>query len=436
MHRWAPDLKIIVSDRSGVGRIEVDNPSYVIRVGETLSPEASFDLGITGPRLTARALAFLTLMALEWDRQSHPSVFARGADAQRHRFASKLGMNPEAFSKFVQRTLRRQPGRIIQWSPSHTWEGRERSRTGGPWWLAIRSVVIEPSEAAGKAFVETVRDNSIDRLRDPRELLRDALATRERGDWVESLGLLDSLADRFRTRQWPRNDPFWFEIQLVRGGTQMQIGARGLWPRVSKNIRVSISEQRLRGPEYDLIAARAHYIAALVYNQAGNGALDLQTIREVRRCKDVLAGRRDPQALDEYWKAASYEEITRARRTGVAAPRVSSAILEAGRVVESQRYQNQMRYGETLLHANRPAAGLEFIQSAIQSGRMELPGHIIGRRLEVMARWMLGERQLTVFEALDEIHKDARGFGFAHQSRMITLSKAHVRQGIRALHGE
>jgi hypothetical protein len=212
----------------------------------------------------------------------------------------------------------------------------------------------------------------------------------------------------------------------------MQLGTRGLGPSVPKYIRVSISEQRLRGPEYALIAARAHYLAALIYNQAGESALTPRIMRELRQCKELLAGRRDPAALDEFWKAASYEEITRARKTGVVASRVSSAILEAGRAVESQRYQNLMRYGETLLHGNRLAAGLDFILSSLDSGRMELPGQIIGRRLEILAKWKLGAKKQTVLEALDAIQTEARSYAFAHQVRSITAAKSRVRLGIRS----
>jgi hypothetical protein len=427
---------VCVSDRPGVGRVELDDPRHVVRLGETLSAEASLDLGLKGPQMTERALALLTLMALEWNEHPSISVFARGPAAQRHRFATQLGMTAAGFSKFVQRTLRPQTGRVIRWDQRHPSEGPERSRTGGPWWLAVRKAIVEPDARMGHAFVRMVRERSEDRGRDPDELLREALEARKSGDWVESLGLLEALAERFRRRQWSRNDPFWFEILLVLGGTQMQLGAAGLWPRVSKNIRVSISEQGLRGPDYDLIAARAHYIAALVYNQSGDGTFAAETLRELQRCKELLAGRRDPGALDEFWKAASYEEITRARTAGVATPRVSSAILEAGRIVESQRYQNLMRYGETLLFAGRSAAGLDFIESALQSGRMELPGQIIGRRLEAMGKWVLGERKLAVLDRLEGVYKDARGAGFAHQLRMIAASKARVREGVRSLRTE
>jgi hypothetical protein len=432
MNRRLPALRIVVSDRPGIGLVEIDAPAHVVRLGEPLSPQASIALGLSGPRLTERTLALLTLMAFEWADQANATMQFRGPEAQRYRFARKLGMTPDGFSKFVQRTIHPRSVGIIRWDQLHSSEGPERSWSGGPWWLAVRDAKVEPGIATGRAFVERVRDKSIDRGRDPRELFRDALAARERGDWVEALGLFESLAERFRRRQWPRNDPFWFEVLLTLGGTQMQLGTRGLWPRVPKYIRVSISEQRLRGPEYALIAARAHYLAALIYNQAGESALTPRILRELRQCEQLLAGRRDPAALNEFWKAASYEEITRARRTGVFAPRVSSAILEAGRVVESQRYQNLMRYGETLLHGNRPAAGLDFIQSSLDSGKMELPGQIIGRRLEVLAKWKLGAKKQSVLETLDAIQTDARSYGFAHQVRSIAAAKSRVRLGIRS----
>lgn len=433
MDLWAPVLRVCVSDKPGVGRVEIDEPSQIVRVGDLVTPQAALDFSLRGPLFTEKALALLTLIALEWDKQGSAFAFARGAMAQRSRFAVQLGMAPQGFSRFVARTLRPQSGRILCWHQMHPREGRERSRTGGPWWLAVRRVTVEPSVATARAFLETVRNKSIDKGRDPQDLLRDALAVRERGDWVEALGLLESLAARFRSRKWARNDPFWFEILLVLAGTQMQLGARGLWPRVPTNVRVSISEQGLHGPEYALIAARAHYIAALMYNQSEDGKSARQSVRELRRCKELMAGRRDLDALEEFWKAASHEEIRRARRTGVAAPRLSSAILEAGRVVETQGEQNLMRYGETLLYADRPTPGLDYIQTALQSGRMKLPAQIIGRRLEAMAKWMLGERKHKTLDDLTQLHKEAREIGFAHQARSILAATSSVRQGVRSL---
>ena len=132
MHRSTPALRVVVSDRPGIGRVELDEPAYIVRLGETLTPQGSIALGLRGPRLTERTLAFLTLLTFEWSDQANPMLFARGPESQRFRFARSLGMTPDGFAKFVQRTVRPHPVGIIRWDRLHQLEGRERSWTGGP----------------------------------------------------------------------------------------------------------------------------------------------------------------------------------------------------------------------------------------------------------------------------------------------------------------
>lgn len=63
---------------------------------------------------------------------------------------------------------------------------------------------------------------------------------------------------------------------------------------------------------------------------------------------------------------------------------------------------------------------------------MELPGQIIGRRLEVLAKWKLGAKKQSVLETLDAIQTEARSYAFAHQVRSIAAAKSRVRLGIRS----
>ena len=134
--------------------------------------------------------------------------------------------------------------------------------------LAVRDARVEPSLAAARAFLERLRITAIDRRGGPSLLLRSALAEREAGNWIEAEVLLEFAAEMYKRREWPRDQPLWFDILLLLAGTKMQIGREGLWPRLPVNIRISATEQRLREPDANLIRARAHFIAALMYNQA------------------------------------------------------------------------------------------------------------------------------------------------------------------------
>ena len=94
--------------------------------------------------------------------------------------------------------------------------------------------------------------------------------------------------------------------------------------------------------------------------------------------RDLLRGRKDSDAVREYWKICSYLELTSARLTGVVPPKQSSTILCVGRLDEDGFDENQVRYGETLLHANRPAEavlrkGVALFRSARDSASMTIP---------------------------------------------------------------
>lgn len=425
-------LKVRVPAGEDPGFVEVAPPVRRLSVGEQITPEFTEALGLESGRFTERILAFVALVALEWLGVLRPRFRNGREEPQRERFADHLGLNPWAFRKFIERTFRPNSGRVLSWDPRAA-TARQSSWTGGPWWLRVREVHVAPSPEQALRFIERIQSRALYRRRDPEDLLRDALAERRSGNWSESLALLQSAAAMFRDRRWSRKEPLWFDILLLLSGTEMQIGREGLWPRVPINIRISVKEQGLRGPGADLIRARAHYIAALMYNQAGPLAPAKLTLRELRRCRELLLGRRDRDAEHEFWKASSYEEITRARLGGVVVAPTSSAILEAGRVIEESREQKRMRYGETLLYGGYPARGLDYVDAALASGELVRPAQVIGQRLKLAARWLMGEKPSEILAALGEIEKEAHELGFAHQVRVIRGLRERVRRGNRSL---
>ena len=60
---------------------------------------------------------------------------------------------------------------------------------------------------------------------------------------------------------------------------------------------------------------------------------------------------------------------------------------------------------ETLLFANQPITGLDYIESALLSGRLTSPAQIVSRRLRATAKWMLGDNRNHALETLDAIQK-------------------------------
>lgn len=432
MQMWASTVAFRVPGAQCAGSLMIDSPPLILTVGDMVGPGPAEDLGLEKGRFSERALAFVLLVLLDQHGQLDPPT-ERERVPQRRRFAEHLGMSPSAFRKFVERTFRPRSGRILRWDRRpNTW-GPEPSWTGGPWRMVVRDARIEPSMAEARAFLDRLRSIAADRRDGPQGLLLSALSEREAGNWVESMTLLESAAGMFQRRRWPRRDPLWFEILLALGEVQMQLGHKGLWPRVPVNVRISVKEQGLRGPDIDLVLARAHYLAAMIYSQRADRPSAGWVLRELQPCLELLDGHHDPIAYKEYWRARSYQESVRARLTGLAEPKASSAILEASRVIEERREQKRMRYGQTLLHADKPSRALGYIQGAIESGRLELPAQVIAERLKIIADWMLGTRTARTIEALEQMERRVLSLGFAHQARIIREHKRRIRRGIRSL---
>ena len=256
MRTWPSTLVVSIPEAGSSGSVTIDVPPLAVVVGDEISAECAEDLGLAEKSLSERALGFVVLVLLDQFNQLDTTT-DRARAPQRSRFAEHLGMTLFGFRKFINRTLRREPGRILRWDRKNLC-GREPSWTGGPWWLAVRDARVEPSLAAARAFLERLRITAIDRRGGPSLLLRSALAEREAGNWIEAEVLLKFAAEMYKRREWPRDQPLWFDILLLLAGTKMQIGREGLWPRLPVNIRISVTEQRLREPDANLIRARAH----------------------------------------------------------------------------------------------------------------------------------------------------------------------------------
>jgi tetratricopeptide (TPR) repeat protein len=298
--------------------------------------------------------------------------------------------------------------------------------------LGVEAAILHDTDVGDALdFIEKQYRKAVGRKSSPADLLADALKAREAGYWAEALALLDEGKSMFRRRDWRREDPLYFEILLVLAGTEMQIGAEELRPKVPANILRSVTRQRLGGARADLVKAQAHYIAALIYNQKNDPRAIRKVLDNLERARELLRGRTDRIAVREYWRYSSYLELTKARLTGYVRPESSSAILQAGRVIEESYHQKQMRYGEALLHAGRPAEAIKYIQPAIESDRLATPAVVIAERLAALAKWKAGTGPGPTLDALEGVEQSAEALGFAHQVRLIRQAMRRVRRARR-----
>lgn len=420
-------LGVWVNEPVGVGYQLPHESGRVVRVGERVTLADARALGISIGQLAERQVAFLLLLILDREGELGPRPIRDADRAQRRRFAEHLGLTERALAKWLELYLAPSSGRLVRWDFAVL--GRQPSKTGGPWLLDVLKTIVEPDVRTAIAFISKQRRANTRRATDPRGLLEEALVARDAGRWTDSLAILEEAEQMFRRRRWRRDSTLRFEILLVLAGTEMQLGIEGLKPSTAHNIRRSVSRQRLGGPRADLIRAQAHYIAALVHNQRNDPGSVQQVLSHVDRATELLEGRRDDPAVREYWRYRSYRELTETRRTGIVRPEITSAILQAGRVIHDSYDQKQVRYGEALLAAGKPAEAIEYIRPALESGRLSKPGWVIAERLDAVAQWGAGAGTEETLHNLNRIQKDARQLGFDHQVRVIRKVKKRVRRG-------
>lgn len=423
-------VAIQVSNPVGIGYQTMDTCVPFIPVGKPVSPSDAETLGIRAGILSDRHVAFFLLLILDSDGELGSPPFAGRELPQRLRFAEHLGMTERALRKWLERALAQTPGKILRWD--HDGMGRQTSRTGGPWRLHVQSSIVVPDATAALDFIERQQLLGRTRRSEPCELLADAQRLQEQCRWDDSLAALEAAVDMFRRRRWRRDAPLWFDLLLTLGGTRMQLGDERLRPDVSFNILRSASRQRLGGNDADLIRARAHYLAALVCNHTRTLPAIEAALAHLDRASELLKGLPSQAAIREFWRTRSYRELIMAALTGTAQPKRSSAILQASRVIEERFDQKCMRYGESLLCANRPAEALEYVGAAVRSGRLYAPARIIGERLVAVAGWRAGAGSSATLEALEHVQQEAEALGFAHQVRQVRLQKRLVRRGVRA----
>jgi hypothetical protein len=424
-------IGIKVSRPAGLGYQTTDACVPLILVGTRLSRSDAVNLGLREAILTERHVAFFLLVALDCEGELESPGTAARDRPQRVRFAEHLGLHERALTKWTERKLADRPLGILRWQPDRV--GRQASWTGGPWFLDVDSSIIVPDIQEARDFIE--RQNVVDRARrsDPADLLAEARSLQTAGRWTESLTTVEAAVEMYRRRRWRRDSPTWFEILLALGHTRMQMGPVGLRPEVSFNVLRSASRQRLGGRHADIVRARAHHIAALVRTRMRTLPAIQAALAHLERASELLQGRRDDAATQRYWSSQAYKELIEAGLTGSTRPRGSSAILHAARVIENSRDQESMRYGESLLYANRPADSLDFLEPAVSSGRLSTPAQVIGERLTTVAHWMSGAASAATNDALEHIERRASALGFAHQVRQIRLQKRLVRDGVRSM---
>lgn len=425
------NLGLWVAAPAGIGFQFRRDVVRTVRVGERIRPEDVADMGFREGELTDRHVAFLLLLLLERNNELGSPIVKTADRPQLSRLAEHLGRTEKGFQRWLARAVADQPGRVLRWQRGT--RGQTPSRTGGPWWLGVKNAVLVDTEVRDALdFIDREFRRGVSRRSSPADLLADALQAREAGRWPEAVALLEESKQMFRRRDWRREDRLYFEILLVLAGTEMQIGADDLRPNVPANIVRSVSRQRLGGASADLVKAQAHYIAALIYNQKNDPKAIRKVLDNLERARELLRGRTDRVAVREYWRYSSYLELTTARLTGYVRPESSSAILQAGRVIEESYHQKQMRYGEALLHAGRPAEAIEYIQPAIECGRLATPAVVIAERLVALARWKAGAGPGSTLEALEDVEQSAEALGFAHQLRLIRQEKERVRRARRS----
>lgn len=423
------NARLLVAWGSDTGGVIYGTPtvrSRSIQVGEDVSETDSAEIGLAIGKLTERQVAFLILLILDRSGELGSRKVAGKQRSQLLRFADYLGMTEHGIRKWLERSLARRPGHIVRWD--HTTKGRQPSQTGGPWLLTVDKSGVVPDSKTALEFVDRQRRWTAMRRSDPYELLRDARRLQDRGNWVDALTMLEEAESMFQRRRWARDDPLWFEIRLTLGGLQMQLGDEELEPGLCHNIVRSVSRQRLGGVEADLVKARAHYLATLISAQRDDIDSTTKAFSHLERARELLRGHSGHDAVREYWRACSYHELMMARTTGAAQPKRTSAILQASRIIEESRDQKRMRYGESLICANRSADAVEYIYSARDSGRLSEPAWIIAERLGPSAEWGAGAKAGPTMEALWRAEKEASSAGFKHQVRLIRKQKRLVRK--------
>jgi len=421
-------LELLASGLGGLCWQIEDRASLRYQVGDTLPPRVAEHFGIAAGKLKTRHIAFLVLVALDEKGQLGASATEQEREPQRARFAEILGMTVPGLRRWLANNLAEASGVVLRWD--RYLYGRQPSRTGGPWRLHIDMVDVLPHMNGALGFVENLRQSTLTRRSNPDELQQNALLLLDRGEWDEAFLKIGEALAMFRTRKWCRELQLYFEIFLKYAEVEMQLGTPGLQSNTSTNLVRSVKIQRLQGPRARIILGRTHHIAALIKNQ---GAVEKEEVmEELRLAKDELVGLRSRRAIEELWKVCSYEETTMAKSQGVAAPRHRSAILEAGQVVEGTVAEAQMRYGESLLQAGRPAEALKYLEPALYSGRLTTPAWVIAERLEAKARWGAGKNTESTLEVLDQLEEKVRSLGFAHQVREVRYEKRLIHQRIRS----
>lgn len=396
-----------------------------LNLGETLTARDEQELGLRAGKLTERHVAFLILLALDRHGELRPAAATSRHPPQRVVIADRLGMTVPALRRELGRHLAPMPGHVIRWASMIDY--RRTSRTGGPWSLGVKDVLLCPDVRTAEAFV------ALQQLRtgEPEELLALALAEREADRWIHALAILEAAWDMFWRSGRARDSREWFEIQLALAWTEMQLGVEGGQPEKARNVLRSVNIQRLGGPAADYVRARALYTSGLVINQQKTLTAKRDAIAQFEQARTILSAWRTPDAVREYWRITAEREGSIARIDGTVQPKHSSALLRASKEIEGSREQKRMQYGETLLYANRPKEALDYVSPAIASGRLPQSALVIAERVEAMAYWQTGGKKSAVLEALDRVVRKTTDLGFQDQRRAAQWFRRIVRGGSR-----
>ena len=412
----------------GVGyQVPKRRPRLIELDGCVLSRDSE-SIGITAGCLTDVQLAFLTLLVM--DRTYPGAAGIQPADSrQRHRVAERLGMSVVGLRKWAQRNLFGRPSHFVIWL--YATEGRQASRTGGPWRITASEVLLHAKIASAQSFIDTIRARGVHRSEGPERLLQRAITLQSQEKWAEAETLLAEAEAMFERRRWQREDLLWLEILLQHVHVQMQLGRVSLTPAVAERVLHSVSRQGLGGPQVDLVRSRAHYLAALIHAQ-GEWLGDLTpALEHLELARELVVSGTTEEAERQFWRAGAFRELLSARITGETRPKTTSVILQASRAVPEDREQELMRYGETLLYGGKPEKAIEYASSALEGPGLSKPAWIIAERVKVASEWATGTAKDAVLDKLDGLTSAARSLRFANQVRILKQLKKVVIEGER-----
>lgn len=404
---------------------------YSALVGQRPPERIASDIGLVPCVLTKRHIAFLASVWLDQQGLLDPNPGVR----QLPRIAELLTVSFETMRKWTQRHVMARDGQILRRGFVNS-PYRVPSRSGGPWWLHI-----EPGDGLTRTATQFVRDHAEHgriRASHPCDLMDESDLLCARNRWHDALEMAEEAERAFIRSRLPRRDRLWYRIRFGVGGIRMQLGQSLSSMQDAHRILRGVPRARLSGPEGQVVRARAHHLAALVYNQRHPDSTSPYAKRENQDGLDAVSGISAAEGGRALADLLEYDVILRSR----ANREVSGTMREQiGRVMglfddlgePARREQARMRLGEAWLSAEEPARASALIDEAIGSGELTLVATVIARRLAILSEWAGGGGQAAALDGLATVQAEAYDIGFSHQVEVLSRARESVRSGQRSI---